>query len=231
MISDGEKSDRSGCMRVAFTEIRNHRCEICYMHKGDCICAIAPAVHPRSPISLVMHVSEVFKTTSTARLIPLSIPSARVQIRGLSKGFTHPYLDYLAKRGRDEAMIFTGTYQKLALFPSREALDIGEFKDEWNQGKLELLIPDGNWNQASRMVHREKIFEGSIPVRLNSKSKGNYLFRTQVEDGRFSTFESLIRSLEILEGGDAILPLWDFLGEMHGRYVRTRNRPGSVKER
>lgn len=213
-------------MRIAFTEKRHHRCEICYMHRKDCLCSVTPAVKTLSAITLVMHVSEVFKTTSTARLIPLAFPESVVHLRGVSKDFNHPFVDFLYSRKAtlSEGVSKKASIQKLVLFPFEDARDIGDFTGEWSTGNVELLIPDGNWNQASRMIRREDRFAGATPVRIKDVSSGRFIFRRQAEKGRFSTFESLIRALEILEGEDAVAPLWEYLSEMHKRYVETKTK-------
>ncbi len=205
-------------MRTAFTRKRDHRCNACYMHHSDCICSLSPRLNIKTGVHTVMHISEIFKTTATARLIPLAIPRSTIEFRGTREGFYHPFLDLM--KGKDQ---FEGeNYNHLfTLFPSDEARLLTPEMLEEHPGSKALLIPDGNWNQASRMIRRMSVFQDTIQIRLPENLQDGYSFRKQSHKDRLSTFEALIYALELIEGSHISDPLKDFFEIMHSRYRRT----------
>jgi DTW domain-containing protein YfiP len=63
-----------------------------------------------------------------------------------------------------------------------------------------LLVPDGNWSQARRIVHRDPDARDAEAVRLPPGAPSRYRLRRSPREGTVSTLEAVARALAVLEG-------------------------------
>jgi DTW domain-containing protein YfiP len=66
-----------------------------------------------------------------------------------------------------------------------------------------LLVPDGNWNQARRIVRRDPDARDAEPVALPPGAPSRYGLRRAPREGAVSTLEAVARALGVLEGEEA----------------------------
>lgn len=65
---------------------------------------------------------------------------------------------------------------------------------------LVLVVPDGNWSQARRMLNRDPDLLGAEIVTLPPGSPSRYSLRRSPRAATLCTFEALARAIGILEG-------------------------------
>lgn len=206
---------RTGSVR--FQVNREIRCHRCYMHHQDCLCQEAPFLAGETRLGIMLHISEIFKSTATARFLPLAYRNTWLSFRGVAPGFDHPVYMKLQEHSPSlEELPASGS--ELVLFPGEDSvvLEPGMFADP-----VHLLVPDGNWNQAARMIHRLERFQRAKPVRLPGNPASSMPMRTQSKPGRVSTYEAVADALGILEGPETKERMLDFFRLMVQRHRAT----------
>jgi len=135
-----------------------------------------------------VHVSELKLTSNTAQFVQkLLVNKAEMFIRGKM----------------DETFDSTPTLQRtgrpLYLYPHEDAHELnGHFKEKF-PGPYHLIIPDGNWQKARKVRHREKDFQSLLAVKLPSEMVTQYKLRKSQYPQWLSTFEATAHALGILE--------------------------------
>lgn len=182
---------------MRFRTDQSYRCSVCYMHREQCICEHAPKIQTSTKIIVVMHHQEKWKSTNTARLIPLALNNSELFVRGLPKNFPEEMLPVYARKTSMENVIVDGC--GLSLYPDENAVELNDELLESIQKPITLLVPDGTWNQASRIVKREKLFSDTISVRLPPGAVSRSPFRRQYDRDYLSTYESIVEALFLIE--------------------------------
>ena len=90
-------------------------------------------------------------------------------------------------------------YHNLLLFPSRDSSELNAKSLETIQKPINLIVPDGNWNQATKMVKREQKMIDLPHVHLKIDKPTRYRLRTAAHDHWISTFEAISRALGVVE--------------------------------
>jgi DTW domain-containing protein YfiP len=137
----------------------------------------------RTRVVLLTHHAEPRKSTNTGRLVALALQGAEIRLRGERDAPLRPPLP----EGR-----------RLLLFPHAEAR---ELSPEDGRGEpVVLLVPDGTWNQARRILRRDPDARDAEPVRLPPGAPSRYGLRRAPREGTVSTLEAVARALGLLEG-------------------------------
>jgi len=118
-----------------------HRCEGCRLQRRLCMCDLEPRLATKVPLHLIIHYREMKRPTNSGLLAARCIQPSHVYVRGL-KGSQ-----------KDVELQSPGT-QPLLLFPSDKAIPITQDLKSKFDKPISLVVPDGNWNQASRMPKR-----------------------------------------------------------------------------
>jgi DTW domain-containing protein YfiP len=109
------------------------RCPRCFLPEALCLCeAVAPA-RTRVEVVVVRHVLERFKSSNTARWALLALPNATLVDHGGQEGPTE-----LSERVAGGWLLYPGTAPSVPAGPPPSR----------------LVVVDGSWSQARRMVHR-----------------------------------------------------------------------------
>jgi DTW domain-containing protein YfiP len=178
-------------MRSA-TDLSN-RCARCLVRRDLCLCGEVVAVPTRTRFVVVRHVLEKFRSTNTGRIALLALPNASL----VEFGGEEP-------SGTLEALIGP---QAALLFP-----DGGRPVDGPVDGAVgTVVVVDGSWSQARRMVQRIPALRGLPRLSLPERPEGESLPRLRAAnrpDG-LSTIEAMVRALELLEGENVASPLAD----------------------
>ena len=173
------------------------RCQRCWILDAFCICRSVPAVSPRTGLLVVRHERESWKSTGTARIAALAMPSLRI-------------LDFKenAEPARSElpALVGPGTH---LLFPTDESAP-------WDGTAVSrLVLLDGTWRQVRRMYAKLPALHGVPKLALPEKlMKVLRLRDSKFEAGR-STLEAIAEAIALLEGAPMAAPLH----ALHAAYV------------
>ncbi|MBX3263453.1 MAG: DTW domain-containing protein [Labilithrix sp.] len=161
---------------------RANRCGICLMHMGLCVCALVPRIETRTRLALVIHHTEIRKPTNTGHLGAACLVNSEIHVRG--------------REGAPSAPIAWGERTPLLLFPHEgEAEPLAPTAEP-----VMLIVPDGNWRQASKVRARVPGLRGVRCVTLPPGPPSLYRLRSEPHPAGLATIEAIARAMGILEG-------------------------------
>ncbi|MBN2196619.1 MAG: DTW domain-containing protein [Polyangiaceae bacterium] len=115
------------------------RCPRCWLVRAYCICSEIPTLTTPVEIVVVRHRIEAWRSSGTARLLALAVPSVRLVEYGIDVGVADAELaGLIALDQAASALLFPdgGTLITTAPTPRR------------------LIVPDGTWRETRRMLRR-----------------------------------------------------------------------------
>jgi DTW domain-containing protein YfiP len=180
------------------------RCPRCWLRRERCLCSEMPHVAARTQILLVRHAAERFKASNTGRLAIEAIAGARLldyATEGSAPGM--PALEGAARDGRT-----------WLLYPQGEPLAAPPAALE------RLVVVDGTWPQARRMLQRIPELRGMPRLALPPPPEPLRRLRQTKGAAEMSTLEAIAQALVWLEGWDLAAPLFT----LHDTFV-TRAAP------
>ena len=187
-------------------------CPACRLQGWLCVCAHAPRVASRTPVILIVHVHDLGRTSNTVRLLGLAIRNATVVCHGV---FPDP---------ADPASVLPSGVTPVVLFPGHGAEPLTPELVASLPSPPALVVPDGNWRQASRMVKRLPLLAGAVKVALPTRAFAGAAVRRNSAGNRMSTYEAVAQALAVLEGEAVAAPLLDFYRRATDRMLLVRGK-------
>lgn len=168
-------------------------CQNCHAYPHQCFCQELPQVESLSNINFIVHHRESHLSSNTAWPGHLVLKNSSFVQRGLPD-----------RPLREEDFCLQGN--SYVLFPSEHATAVDEQVAQkiLAKGKFELFVPDGTWQQAQRMVKREKLLHGLPHLIVNTKRISKYQLRKQPSEGRLCTLEAVIELLKFFEDAKVV---------------------------
>jgi DTW domain-containing protein len=172
----------------------------------------APRVAIRTSLLLVVHVQDLGRQSNTSRLLTLAIRDTKIIGHGDRAVPTDP-----------ASHVLTGI-TPIVLFPGHGARPLTPDFAASLPSPVVLVVPDGNWRQASKMVKRLPFLAESTKVSLPIRDYAGPELRRNKPGGRMSTYEAVARALGILEGEEVVAPLLDFYRRSVDRMLLVRGK-------
>jgi DTW domain-containing protein len=174
---------------------KNMYCIRCRMHLSLCLCADIQPIDTRTQVAIILHETEQSRTSNTGYLATLMLSNAVLRIHG--------------ERGRslDVHDWFEPTHRTFVLFPHAEARILDRRLAEEDVRPIRLIVPDGTWRQARRMVRRVDGLAKAPTVTLPEGLVSEYRLRKGRPTGGMCTFEAISEALCLLEGPQLYAPL------------------------
>jgi len=171
--------------RVSRRDNSQLRCPRCHVHDSLCICALIPRLQTRTSLLLIIHRYEDRKPTNTGRLATECLVNSRVIVRGHTEE-------------RSCSLDLGPETQPVLLFPREDAVPLTEFAS--SPRPVTLIVPDGNWRQASKMRNRVPGLSDVPCVSLPPGPPTQYRLRSEPHPGGLATIEAVARAMGVLEG-------------------------------
>ena len=169
---------------------RSRTCHGCLMPQAFCVCRVMERETVETRVTVVVHFSDVCRKTNTGKLIPKVLANSEVLVRGI-KGSP-----------LDITRAVQAGYHNVLLYPTSDSQPLNaEYLQDIDQ-PLNLIVPDGNWNQAGKMVRREKKLASLDRVHVEVVRPSRYRLRTAAHENWISTFEAIARALGVVENHD-----------------------------
>lgn len=163
------------------------RCARCRMHMSLCVCALIPRIETQTRVVLVIHRAEERKPTNTGRLATECLVNSEVVVRGHQAAASEP-------------LVFAPGSQPVLLFPAEDAVPLAELAPSLS--RVTLIVPDGNWRQASKVRSRvpgmRDVPCATLPA--SAAKPSIYRLRSEAHEHGLATIEAIARALGILEG-------------------------------
>jgi DTW domain-containing protein YfiP len=174
-------------------------CPKCFMHRERCICEFIPSLQLKTKVSLIVHAKELKRTTNTGRLALLALTNSEMQVRGQGKTPT------------DLTSLLRPDYRTLLFYPSDEASDLTPEFVLQSSLPIQLIVPDGNWRQASKVHYRHPELAGVPRVMISTPNLALDHLRAENTEHGMSTIQAIAMALGIIEGkevGDTLMNLY-----------------------
>jgi DTW domain-containing protein YfiP len=155
------------------------------MPEGLCVCELIPALTSTTRVILIMHSKEVGRPSNTGRFAALALDRCEVRLRGRP----HAPLD---TDGIEPDALLLYPDDELSEHPPIPLTELA------GAAPTMLLVPDGTWGQARRMVRREPLLRAARRVTLPGGAEGPRI-RRDVFPHRMSTLEAIAIALGVLE--------------------------------
>ena len=178
------------------------RCERCLLLQEWCLCARVPRVEVQTQLIIIRHWKERLRTSNTARMVQAAIPTTII----LDYGAPGAELDPAALPLSEASLLFPGeTTQSPAL--------------------KTLIIVDGSWPQARRMVQRIPGLASLPKTSVSPLPVPPRRLRRPPQPEGMATIEAIARALDRLEGPGTGAPLDLLFDDMVETMNRLRGRP------
>lgn len=192
------------------------QCERCLRPQAHCLCPLIPLLNSRTRVLLLQHPSEVRHALNTAKLAALGLSNAQLRVGEVFEDL-------------EELLVVPG-YRSALLFPGEGAQPLTAYVEESNEHPWQLVVPDGTWRKASKLLHLNPALAALPRVTLAQVQPSRYRLRKAPAEGALSTLEAVVQALNVLEAPtcfDALLKPFDALIEGQisamGQETYTRN--------
>jgi DTW domain-containing protein YfiP len=159
------------------------QCPRCLRPQTHCLCPLIPSLDSRTRVLLLQHPSEVSHALNTARLAALGLSNAELIV-----GEVFEDLPTLLNRPG---------YRARLLFPADDAQPIEAYGE--SDEPLLLVVPDGTWRKARKMLHLNPLLAALPRVTLAEGGVSRYRLRKAPGPGALSTIEAIVQALQTLE--------------------------------
>ena len=157
------------------------RCERCLRPEGHCLCALIPRLDNRTRVLLLQHPSEVGHALNTARLAALGLANAELRV------------------GEDFSDLDLSGEDAWLLFPGEGALELAELAARPTPRPRLLVVPDGTWRKARKLLHLNPNLAALPRVVLPQGLSSRYRLRKAPAEGALSTIEAIVHALDALD--------------------------------
>ncbi len=183
-------SDEIGSKKILNRQRKTKNpCLGCGLHHIYCICNLIPRLNLRTKICLVIHKKELKRTTNTGQLAVKSLTNSELRIRG-----------ELNQKPLDLSDLLIPEYRTLLFFPAEDAVELTTEFVQSSSLPIQLIIPDGNWRQASKVHSRHPELSLVQKVKISSVNKSEYHLRAEHMPEGMATLEAIAYALGIIEG-------------------------------
>ncbi|MDF1664961.1 MAG: DTW domain-containing protein [Planctomycetota bacterium] len=188
-----------------------NRCKQCALSIHLCLCNQFELRTIRTKIVLLTHQKELWKTTNSGRLLQLILNDVDLRVRG-KRGHALDLADLVDHHG-----------PKLILYPSTDSVPLTPDLIGSEESAL-LVVPDGTWRQARKVVSRVGALADFQRVHLKSGAPSRYRLRKSEDPSRLCTYEAVARALGVLESVELQREMESLLDLMVERFLWTRGR-------
>ncbi|SIQ33044.1 tRNA-uridine aminocarboxypropyltransferase [Aquipseudomonas alcaligenes] len=159
------------------------RCERCARPLSHCLCYLIPRLPSRTRVLILQHPDEVGHALNTARLAAQGLENAELRV---GEAFSD--------------LSFDPAYRACLLFPGEaaQALPLANLSDD--ERPLLLVVPDGTWRKARKLLHLNPVLASLPRVCLPSGLRSRYRLRKAPAEGALATIEAIAVALELQEG-------------------------------
>lgn len=159
------------------------RCERCTRPLAHCLCHLIAHLPSRTRVLLIQHPDEVKHALNTARLVALGLQNAQLIVAETLENIEH----YIQQPG----------YRACVLFPGEQAQALRAYQD--NQQPLLLIVPDGTWRKARKILHCNPLLAALPRVTLAPGLSSRYRLRKAPDAQALATVEAVTYALTVLE--------------------------------
>ncbi len=110
------------------------------------------------------------------------------------------------------------------LYPDSEGIFIDDIDWRKFENGVNLIVPDGNWRQTSKMKKRIKGLENFPTIQFRSLPESMYRIRAERKSNGLATLEAIALALGYIEGPHVQTSLLDLLHIQTTRILQSRGQ-------
>lgn len=167
------------------------RCPKCKRPLAHCLCSLIPSLPSRTRVLVIQHPDEAKHALNTARFVALGLQNAQLIIAETIDDIKQ----YLQQPG----------YRACVLFPGEQAQELNAYQAQ--QLTLLLIVPDGTWRKARKILHCNPLLAALPRVTLPAGLTSRYRLRKAPIQESLATVEAVSYALDILEPEADFSPL------------------------
>ena len=171
-------------------------CPGCGLHRNLCVCNLIPSLKLKTRVCLIVHYKELKRTTNTGQLAIKSLVNSEMRIRGQKDAEPLDLTDLLKTE-----------YRTLLFYPSEDAVELTAEFVKQSSLPIQLVVPDGNWRQASKVNSRHPELNGVTRVKISAPNNSEQHLRAEHMAEGMATLQAIAYALGIIEGPAAMHPL------------------------
>lgn len=171
----------------------SYRCPVCKLQLVVCLCEDLPLVTTRHHLTLIVHSVEAKKPTNSGILATRCLTPSQAVVYG-------SLTEVEGLKRLEDSQILRPQFQPVVLFPSPTSVDIRDFASTGQA--IQLIVPDGNWRQASSMTKRIPQIRELPKISLPMEGLSRYRLRREPKTNGLATMEAVARAFGHLEGDD-----------------------------
>ena len=179
---------------------RDSLCPGCGLRSFHCVCDLLEPVAARTPVRVIRHIRERYRSSNTGILLSKLLPDATVVDVGNGDS---PDLSFLSQG--NPVLVWPGPATPLPENPT-------------------LILLDATWSQASRMYRRIEGLPQLPCLPLPAPDPARKRMRESTVVNGMSTLEAAAAALSLLEGPEVAAPLLRLFDQMTERQLRLRGR-------
>ena len=180
------------------------------MRNEHCLCDDLPQIDNETLLTVIMHHRESWKTTNTARLAGLCLKKSEIYLRGLKK------------KPLNTASLIKSDHTPLFLTLNERSKVLSQELLSTLKPPFQLIVPDGNWRQASKVGKREAALNAAVWVKLPPGPTSQYQLRHEHLEEGLATLEAIARAYGIIESKQIQIQLEEAFLKMVSRTLLTR---------
>jgi DTW domain-containing protein YfiP len=188
-------------------------CLDCGLHKDLCLCHLIPSLDLKTKLVLVIHHRELKRTSNTGRLALKILKNSEMRVRGLKDAGPLDLSDLL-----------TPNYRTLLFFPSDEARELTPALVSESSLPIQLIVPDGNWRQASKVAIRHPELSNLERVMISTPNTSTQHLRAEHFEEGMSTLQAIALAFAATEGDEVGNQLLQLYQEKLSRTLKARGQ-------
>lgn len=159
---------------------------------------------------MIIHAKELKRTTNTGRLALKALTNSEMRVRGEE----HTPMDL--------SDLLSASYRTLLFYPSEGAIELDSRLVSESFLPIQLIVPDGNWRQASKVHYRHPELRDIPRVMISTPNTAMAHIRAETTESGMATLEAIAQALRIIEGeavGNLLMDLYQkkLEGTLKGR--------------
>ncbi len=163
-------------------------CENCFLHRERCLCDFIPRLETKTKISLVIHAKELRRTTNTGLLATKALVNSQILVRGADNGRLNL------------SELLNPMYRPILFFPAEGAEELNLDFVSQSELPIHLIVPDGNWRQASKVHHRHPELKDIPRVMIKLPNTDTHHLRAESTPEGMATLQAIAHALGVIEG-------------------------------
>lgn len=166
-------------------------CPVCFVNPERCICSVISTLEYKTRLCLVVHAKELKRTTNTGRLTVKALRNSEMRIRGEGREVL------------DLSDLLVPEYRTVLFYPSDDAVDLTEEFVQQDPRAIQLIVPDGNWRQASKVHYRHQELRDIPRVMIKAANTAKFHLRAETTAEGMATLQAIAHAFGVIEGAGA----------------------------